>query len=57
MWPAVVIVLFCLLGGLVNAGIIGATSSADAVPFGTMSDAQEGNTPMLDVGLDEWSRV
>lgn len=52
----IVAVVLGLLGGLVNAGIIGATSKADAVPFGTMSDAQEGKYAYVDVvGLDEWS--
>ena len=45
-----------LLGGLINAGIIGATSKTDAVPFGAMSSVQEGKYAYVDVvGLDEWS--
>ncbi len=38
----VIAVVLGLLGGLINAGVIGATSKADAVPFGAMSGVQEG---------------
>lgn len=52
----IIAVVLGLLGGLINAGIIGATSKTDAVPFGAMSSVQEGKYAYVDVvGLDEWS--
>ena len=52
----IIAVVLGLFGGLINAGIIGATSKADAVPFGAMSGVQEGKYAYVDVvGLDEWS--
>ena len=52
----VIAAALALLGVLINAGIVGATSKADAVPFGAMSGVQEGKYAYVDVvGLDEWS--
>ena len=52
----VIVAALALLGILINAGIVGATSKADAVPFGALSGAQEGKYAYVDVvGLDEWS--
>ena len=45
----VIAAALALLGVLINAGIVGATSKADAVPFGAMSGVQEGKYAYVDV--------